>query len=833
MNTEVYNQALAIEHTDPGKALKLYTYLKREAMEFRWDILVIGTLCPVVAYGISLLVQRRFNIHPALVTILVWCYIGFFPTYQIWHRVRLSKARVRLKTPYNITIPLIHTFSLFFKLVSDILVFCLVASLTAFFLFSLVGTIYQVVLKIPVSWKDCFGLPMFLELPIMTISGLYGLLVILGEPARLPDNLSSYLFAPKRILTGVKLKYKQILFLLITYLFARIMSNGNIGWFYSNPSQAIMLSIWGGILFSLNYGFLERDYVLAQLFQAARIRCLIYLGRKTEAEFLAIEMEAKLSETQSSLMNRRSDFPQRLKPIIEAMIVCTRYINTLWDHEVSRVLSSLNFVDVYFESKSLYKHIYLDTIRNIKRLALHSPDEYNGIGRAVETSLRYPDEYSTSDQSIDIEVIDGEMYYDRIYHKGELIIGVWEQAKDFEYFEVRGRPTIGDTVGYYTHYVKPGMEVHVWEKIECNQGTRELKAKPTLYKQASNSEKFKPKKSLQIYRRLERQNTEFHPSSLLVGILSPVIGFIIASQIELRFNVRPTLATWALWLPIGFGPYYILRVKRDLERAGYDRPARWERKISAGRISFKVQYLLCPLLFFMYDIARLILLNLYAGILWFIISVPIIFFFTLVTSVSFIDTFILYLDGYGVYFLIICYVICAVFFIPDPLRFVFIRNVVTAIRLGASIFIELSVSSLIALIFFLSLTGFSYNHPVYSFFISLLAGFLSGIRVVRSVDDARLQLWLCIAKARCLLRMGRSLEAKWHLESFEDPCDFPVTPDAFWKVLSALNLYRQKAKAKVIMEALNDAERLRGKRLNSICHDNIQRTRQLIRTPNG
>jgi len=35
------------------------------------------------------------------------------------------------------------------------------------------------------------------------------------------------------------------------------------------------------------------------------------------------------------------------------------------------------------------------------------------------------------------------------------------------------------------------------------------------------------------------------------------------------------------------------------------------------------------------------------------------------------------------------------------------------------------------------------------------------------------------------------------------------------------------------MEALNDAERLRGKRLNSICHDNIQRTRQLIRTPNG
>jgi len=98
-------------------------------------------------------------------------------------------------------------------------------------------------------------------------------------------------------------------------------------------------------------------------------------------------------------------------------------------------------------------------------------EKYFGVGRVLKTGYAYeegtnrynPDNltgYKTG-QWIDVEVLEGEMYFNKWYGPGEIIRGIWSYGGDVG---IIGKPQVGDLVGYYE---EPYCQI--WEKTKYNQ----------------------------------------------------------------------------------------------------------------------------------------------------------------------------------------------------------------------------------------------------------------------------------------------------------------------------------------------------------------------------
>lgn len=63
-------------------------------------------------------------------------------------------------------------------------------------------------------------------------------------------------------------------------------------------------------------------------------------------------------------------------------------------------------------------------------------------------------------QWINVEVLEGKMYFNKWFGPGETIRGVWSYGGDVG---IVGKPKVGDLVGYYEEgYAK------IWEKVSNN-----------------------------------------------------------------------------------------------------------------------------------------------------------------------------------------------------------------------------------------------------------------------------------------------------------------------------------------------------------------------------
>jgi hypothetical protein len=267
--------------------------------------------------------------------------------------------------------------------------------------------------------------------------------------------------------------------------------------------------------------------------------------------------------------------------------------------------------------------------------------------------------------------------------------------------------------------------------------------------------------------------------------------------------------------------------KSKIREGGYGWPKKWEHEPPPAERSFKKKYILAPFTAFIVDAFRLATLSIYSGILWGMISVPLVFLYNFVTDVSYFKTFTMYIQNIGIYSFLICCFISIVILVPDPIRLLNKKSIVAAIKHGSYLYYEFLISLLIALILFSGSTGFCYQYPFFGLILSIVTGILVGLKVFKYIDDAGLNLWLRIAKTRCLLRMKRTFEVQWLLKSLEDFHQHPIAPPAVENVVKALILHLHRADSGEIKEVLIDAEKKCGKNHPKICYDNIQQTKDM------
>ncbi|MFQ6052370.1 MAG: hypothetical protein ACE5K4_11865 [Candidatus Hydrothermarchaeota archaeon] len=491
MNSNLYKQASDLENSNPQKALKIYTKLEDENLEFHWDILLIGILCPVVAFIIAFIVRLHFEIPKILVTVFIWCGIGFFPSYMIYENKRKKKTGIKLKKPHNIFVPLRNTLILFFHLTIEISGMIVIAAIANFFIVVILGPIYHVAFRVPLTWNNFYKLPEYIAWPITLICFIYAFLLVMSDPVRVGKPLVPYIFQIKRILIGVKHKLKKIIFWIFAVSFAWILYSGSIDFFNDTITPGLITSILGGILFSLNFGYLQRDYRFGLLIKIGKFRCLTHMSRHIEVDYLLIEMErGVLSETNPRYTIWTSNYPKTIRYLIHAIMAAVDYATAPKDLKRSDASDYLAEAIYAIEADDPSIEIYLDSIQKIeslfslphysekKWLRDHCKNKYTGIGRVLASGYKYPEgedpreyeryEYEVykTGQWIDLEVIDGVMYFNRLFHKGEIIKGIWQCGETDGIVEIMDELKTGDTVGYSSFDSWWGSRFHVWEKAK-------------------------------------------------------------------------------------------------------------------------------------------------------------------------------------------------------------------------------------------------------------------------------------------------------------------------------------------------------------------------------
>jgi len=76
----------------------------------------------------------------------------------------------------------------------------------------------------------------------------------------------------------------------------------------------------------------------------------------------------------------------------------------------------------------------------------------------------------------------------------------------------------------------------------------------TLYKKASELEEPSPEEALGIYKELEDENSEFHTSILLAGIIFPILAYLISFVVVQYISGHRTIVTVLILSVVGFAP---------------------------------------------------------------------------------------------------------------------------------------------------------------------------------------------------------------------------------------------------------------------------------------
>ena len=509
MNLNLYKQALDLENSNPRRAFELYTNLEHENLNFQRDILLIGILCPIIAFILEYLMNQYFEVSKFVVTIFVWGFIGFSPIYFLYEKKRKEIAGISFKRPHNIFIPPIHIITLIFRTSIHSLIILVMAAILSLCVLSIIGPIYHLMSGIALTTKNFYEVPDFLFFPVMAIFFFYCLLVIVVNPRRMDLEY---------ILIGAKLKWKKVLYFVLTLILVAILNNFPIITFYSNILKMFILFLLANMLFSAAFGYLEEDYVFGQLIKVAKIRCLLYLGRYIESEFLRDELKELAWEQNLKFITSHSNFMKTVGPLIDAINLIVDYPEPWWPQRSFDAFEYLSAAKYSIESSDPYREIYLDSIQKTERL-IHPFGEgdshYVGIGRVVATGYRYPEgedpreyekdeyEYYKTGQWLDIKVLDGVMFFNRPFHQGEIIKGIWPCGKTAEdytpllyhngkikkmprgyigaliimfcscriiprvhWIEILGKPNLGDIVGYsVSSFGFLDDYVYTWKKI--------------------------------------------------------------------------------------------------------------------------------------------------------------------------------------------------------------------------------------------------------------------------------------------------------------------------------------------------------------------------------
>lgn len=461
MNLNLYRQASDLEDTNPEEALKIYKKLEHENSEFHISILLAAIISFIVAFVIAFFVSQSMSSYRTIATIIIMSSIGFLPP-SLMYATKLVRQRKRCmgvttSRPSQVIAGAFMAIGAIYVIVIQIVILVIIAAITSFIILALSGLVNHLLTGAPFLWSPEPNEPLFWVCFVIVF------LIVASDVSLWP------IFPVRRKLMqipiGLKVNYGNILrFIAVLAIVLVIYRSGPLAFLYKDIRLGVIASGFSGVLFSFTFGRWENDPPLANLYRFARARCLIRLGRQAEAD---LRLTGVLKGEKLFLSEAAEKLGIALWSIINDPPEVERYIN-----EAAKCVSS----------NDRYLEIYLDNIQKTRRLVgLEDKGDlpkrmmcgkHLGVGRVLETGYAYqegaprgdynpdnPTGYMTG-QWINVEVLEGKMYFNKWYGPGEIIRGVWSYGGDVG---IVGKPKVGDLVGYYAEgYAK------IWEKVSNN-----------------------------------------------------------------------------------------------------------------------------------------------------------------------------------------------------------------------------------------------------------------------------------------------------------------------------------------------------------------------------
>jgi len=296
MNFSLYIEASRLEKNNPSKSLELYSELERKNKEFHFKYVIFGIFLPVFAFILAAWFSRSYEMSDFLVTLFVWIGIGFIPNYIMSVR-RFEKIRgftekerfQKLRMPKSS-----YYFHVYFLIpligyLAPSVIFIFVAAITCIVVAILHGAaayIYHLITRVPFKnvHTDLFQ---YVTAPVMVAAFIIVFFLLAS------DVPFKHIFSLRKILIGIKVNLKNIMLCFQSLLILLILGGGSMGIFYEWIFYGILISTVTGIISGLTDAWCEKDWILGKILKLAKIRCLIYSGRKIEAKYYLnyVEME--------------------------------------------------------------------------------------------------------------------------------------------------------------------------------------------------------------------------------------------------------------------------------------------------------------------------------------------------------------------------------------------------------------------------------------------------------------------------------------------------------------------------------------------------------------
>ena len=489
MNRDLYSHALYSEGHDPRKALRIYSRLHRENLAFRWVILLACLAGPIAAFSLAKWVRSRFHFHDVLITIFVWVGVGTLPGLMMYAWKRRKAAAIRVNFFFNIIGLVLNALCIYFGVLLHALGIVVYGAISFAFLNLVVSPIYHLFFGIPVTPTFFEQLPFYLYAPMAVISLVYGFLLVIADPVRISDPLWPHLFKFKRMLIALCLRWKRAMFFVLAICLVRFVREMRLDLIYEIPLFGLAMSLVGGTLFALQYGFIERNVTFGHLLRLAMVRCSLRLGNQEEADLRLMLEEEQSRDIGVGFAKIYANYPKVIVPLTQATRILVLYADQTWNPDRAEAGDMLREGERSIGNEDQNRTVYLDAIRRTKEILYPYLGEYTAIARVLRSEFYYPPgedprlyerfeyEYYKTGQRIDVDVIDGQMYFDQVYYKGDRITGIWGCAEtDLGYVQIFGKPEVGDLVGYYTNRLSFGAcnlnWVRISEKLNSESGKK-------------------------------------------------------------------------------------------------------------------------------------------------------------------------------------------------------------------------------------------------------------------------------------------------------------------------------------------------------------------------
>ena len=361
-----FRQALNAERTNPRQTLSTYKKLQRKNKEWHWDIVLLVTAMPVIAFILSFILINHFGVNTWIATIFILFPFGFYPRYiavrnitynlsgskvslqqaNIWHFFSLQED----KHWHFFVLPIIEFFwtgiQLFMISILTYLLLLLTIHLSTLTMYLLTPT-YLLFLDGLTYSEAVDKISDYLGLPILITYFSIITIVWHTKPVRI--------FSLSRLLVAIRLGYKGVLIFTLNILILLFLSVSISGFFHQHPLYGGLLSLAIGVFFSLNDGKQERFFAAQYLIYLAEIRCLVRLKKMVKAEremqslllssihFSSLHVVRNLTYSLQYLLNNDPNLDDAIKYVDEVKIAAEKKYGDIGLATVLNTYSALRY----------------------------------------------------------------------------------------------------------------------------------------------------------------------------------------------------------------------------------------------------------------------------------------------------------------------------------------------------------------------------------------------------------------------------------------------------------------------------------------------------------